>query len=155
MELSVTINHTYLLAEVSGTFDVTTATITLSQILAIAYEQKFNKILIDSYTVMGTPNTYDFYSLGYFIADEIRRYYKKEPRFIFKIGFYAMPDLIDPNKFTELLMKNRATNMFVSSNKDAVLKWLGLIGRKKNNGCARFFFKFVSSLLLTCWIEKN
>ena len=77
MELSVTINHSYLLAEVSGTFDVTTATITLSQILAIAYEQKFNKILIDSYTVMGTPNTYDFYSLGILLlmksADTIKR----------------------------------------------------------------------------------
>lgn len=132
MELSITINHTYLLAEVSGTFSATTATLTLSQILAIAYEQKFKKILIDSHTVMGMPNTYDFYSIGYFIADEMHRYYKKEPRFIFKIGFYSLPNLIDPNKFTELLLKHRATNMFVSSNKDEVLNWLGLLGRKKN-----------------------
>ena len=88
-------------------------------------EKNISKILFDAYKVKGKITTMDRYDLAEYAAIEAINFILKGLSKL-SVAFYGVEPIIDPERFGELVAKNRGLNVKVTTDKNEALQFLEL-----------------------------
>ena len=129
MGLDVKIQHkkSFILATYSGDFDLKDAIRIYKEVLSAALEEKESKILLDYREIKGRLSFIDRFTY----AEETTKYWMDFIRSSdigeIKIAHMGKPPIVDPEKFGELVAKNRgACNLKVFEDIKEAKRWLGI-----------------------------
>jgi len=115
----------YLTVNVSGHFSLEVAKKMYTDALGKLVDKKNSKLLFNVRKVKGKVSTMDRYYLGEFAALESIKYMEKGLQF-YAVAFYGIEPIIDPDRFGELVARNRGLNLKVTSDKKVALLFLGV-----------------------------
>jgi len=116
----------YLLAIVSGDYNLRSAQDVYDQAIKIAVAGGHSRLLLDASRVTGAPTQDERYMLGLFVAAEQRILASKTPPAEVQVAVYGRQPLIDPERFGETVAVNRGAKVKVSEHLDEALSWLGV-----------------------------
>jgi len=119
------IKDNYLSVSVSGHFSLADSMKIYTEALEILVEKNLSKLFFDVRKVKGKVSTMDRYYLGEFAALESIKYMEKGLQF-YAVAFYGIEPIIDPDRFGELVARNRGLNLKVTSDKKVALLFLGV-----------------------------
>jgi hypothetical protein len=123
MKYSFTQKENYLSVNVSGYFSLSDAKKMFTEALEVLYEIKFSKLLFNVCKVKGRVTTMDRYDLAEYAAIEsINFLLQGLPKIT--ISFYGVEPIIDPERFGELVARNRGLNIKVTTDKNEALNFL-------------------------------
>ena len=88
-------------------------------------DNKFSKLFFNAYKVEGKVSTIDRYYFGEFAAFESLEYMRKGLLKI-AVSVYGREPIIDPERFGEIVARNRGLNLKVTTNKNEALQFLGV-----------------------------
>lgn len=83
------------------------------------------RLLLDCTRVTGEMTTADRLSFGIFMADEQRLIEAQLPGAP-QIAILAVPPIMDPGRFTQMVANNRGVRMRASESLQELLSWLGV-----------------------------
>jgi len=115
----------YLSVSVSGHFSLDEAKKMYVEILEILLNKKLLKLFFNVYKVKGKVTTMDRYHFGEFAALESIKYMGKGLVRI-AVAFYGIEPIIDPERFGELVARNRGLDLKVTTDKYEALQFLGV-----------------------------
>jgi len=115
----------YLTVNVSGHFSLEVAKKMYTDALGKLVDKKISKLLFNVRKVTGKVTTMDRYYLGEFAALESIKYMRKGLQSN-AVAFYGIEPIIDPERFGELVARNRGLNLKVTSEKKEALLFLGV-----------------------------
>jgi len=116
----------YLLAIVSGDYNLRSAQDVYDQAIKIAVAGGHSRLLLDASRVTGAPTQDERYMLGLFVAAEQRILASRTPPAEVQVAVYGSQPLIDPERFGETVAVNRGAKVKVSEHLDEALSWLGV-----------------------------
>jgi hypothetical protein len=120
---SFTQKKNYLTINVSGYFSLSDAKKMYTEALEILFEENFSKLFFNVCKVKGKVTTMDRYDLAEYAAVEAINFLLKGlPKIT--ISFYGVEPIIDPERFGELVAKNRGLNVLVTTDKNEALQFL-------------------------------
>jgi len=102
-----------------GTYSLTASLRFLSQAFETAARENLKKILVDVRGLAGNPSVSDRYDVGMFIATRCA-----ERHFDIRIALVGKEPLVDPERFGELVARNRFAKGRVFSETHEALTWL-------------------------------
>jgi len=123
MKYSFTEKDNYLSVNVSGYFSLYDAKKMFTEGLEMLVENNISKILFDAYKVKGKITTMDRYDLAEYAAIEAINFILKGLSKL-SVAFYGVEPIIDPERFGELVAKNRGLNVKVTTDKKEALQFL-------------------------------
>ena len=113
----------YLSVNVSGNFSLADAKIIFTEALEMLVSKKDYRVFFDVFKVKGKITTMDRYDLGEYAATEAINFLLKGlPRL--SVTFYGKEPIIDPERFGELVARNRGLNIKVTSDKKEALQFI-------------------------------
>jgi hypothetical protein len=113
----------YLSVNVSGNFTLSDAKKMFTEALEMLVKKKLFKLFFNVYKVKGRITTMDRYHLADYAAMEAINFLLKGlPRL--SVAFYGIEPIIDPERFGELVAKNRGLNIKVTTDKNEALNFL-------------------------------
>jgi len=121
-----------LTVQVRGEFSLKEAKRTFLEILEAVAKYKAEKILIDGRNVKGKPHLIDRFYYGEFAANETTRLVIEigvVPRF----AYVLHEPLRDPEKFGELVARNRGMKIKVVETLEDAFEWLEVSSPKRMN----------------------
>lgn len=126
----------YLYAEVSGTFERESAQDVSAKILDACSQHGLSKVLVDLRTLSGSLTVIDRWDYSEFMAAEIHNRLnsgKLEKKVYLA---YLGDELIDPQKFGQIVATNRGINVKATTDVKDAFRWLGVemendVGDKK------------------------
>ena len=124
LKYSFTEKDHYLSVNVSGHFSLSNAKKMFTEALEILVDKKLSKLFFNVYKVKGKVTTMDRYNLGEFAAIEAINFLIKGLSKL-SVAFYGAEPIIDPERFGELVAKNRGLSIKVSTDKKEALNFLG------------------------------
>jgi len=125
LKYSSVVKDNYLSVTVSGNFSLDEAKKMYVEILEILLDKKLLKLFFNVYKVKGKVTTMDRYHFGEFAALESIKYMGKGLVRI-AVGFYGIEPIIDPERFGELVARNRGLDLKVTTDKNEALQFLGV-----------------------------
>lgn len=124
MKYSFTEKDNYLSVNVSGYFSLSDSKKMFTEALDMLVRKKLFKLYFNVYKVNGKIKTMDRYDLGEYAATEAINFLLKGlPRL--SVTFYGVEPIIDPERFGEIVTKNRGLNIKVTTDKKEALQFLG------------------------------
>jgi hypothetical protein len=124
MKYSFTEKDNYLSVNVSGYFSLSDSKKMLTEALEVLVSKKHFKLFFNVYKVKGKITTMDRYDLGEYAAIEAINFLLNGlPKL--SVTFYGKEPIIDPERFGELVAKNRGLNIKVTTDKKEALQFLG------------------------------
>lgn len=122
LKYSFTEKDNYLSVNVSGYFSLSDAKKMFTEALEVLYEIKLSRLFFNVHKVKGKVTTMDRYDLGEYAAVEAINFLLKGlPKIT--ISFYGVEPIIDPERFGELVAKNRGLNIKVTTDKNEALNF--------------------------------
>jgi hypothetical protein len=88
-------------------------------------DNNFSKLFFNAYKVKGKVTTIDRYYFGEFAALESLKYMGKGLKRI-AVSVYGIEPIIDPERFGEIVARNRGLNLKVTTDKNEALQFLGV-----------------------------
>jgi len=125
LKCSFVVKDNYLSVTVSGHFSLSDAKIMYTDALEKLVDNKLSKLFFDVYKVKGKVTTLDRYHFGEYAALESLKYTGKGLLKI-AVSFYGIEPIIDPERFGELVARNRGLNIKVTTDKDESFQFLGV-----------------------------
>jgi len=119
------VRDNYVSVTVSGYFSLSEAKKMYTDALGKLVDKKISKLLFNVRKVTGKVTTMDRYYLGEFAALESIKYMRKGLQSN-AVAFYGIEPIIDPERFGELVARNRGLNLKVTSEKKEALLFLGV-----------------------------
>ena len=113
----------YLSVNVSGHFNLYDAKKMFTEALEMLVKKKLFKLFFNVYKVKGRITTMDRYDLGEYAAIEAINFLLKGLQKL-SVTFYGKEPIIDPERFGELVAKNRGLNIKVTTDKNEALNFL-------------------------------
>ena len=123
LKYSSVVKDDYLCVTVSGDFSLDEAKKMYTEILEILLDKKLLKLFFNVCKVKGKVTTMDRYDFGEWAALESIKYMGKGLVRI-AVAFYGIEPIIDPERFGELVARNRGLNIKVTTDKDEALQFL-------------------------------
>ncbi len=115
----------YLYAAASGEFSLAGARTAYGNVLQAAARYRQPRILLDCTRITGAPTVDDRLQFGMFMAEEqtrVRGQLPQDPQ----VAILAVPPLMDPGRFTQMVANNRGVRMRASESLQELLSWLGV-----------------------------
>ena len=112
MKYLFTEKNNYLCVNISGYFSLSDAKKMFTEGLEMLVENNISKILFDGYKVKGKITTMDRYDLAEYAAIEAINFILKGLSKL-SVAFYGVEPIIDPERFGELVAKNRGLTVKV------------------------------------------
>jgi hypothetical protein len=103
-----------------GEFCLKDACSMLREVLVESAERGATRVLVDCLMMGGSPTMLERYALAEFLAREMVEL-KSFPR----LAFLGKEPLVDPNRFGELVARNRGVRMKTVEQMEDALSWLG------------------------------
>ena len=125
LKYSFLVKDSYLSVTVSGHFSLSDVKIMYTDALESLLDNKFSKLFFNAYKVKGKVTTIDRYYFGEFAAFESLEYMRKGLLKI-AVSVYGREPIIDPERFGEIVARNRGLNLKVTTNKNEALQFLGV-----------------------------
>jgi len=125
LKYSFLIKDNYLSVTVSGHFSLSDVKIMYTDALESLLDNKFSKLFFNAFKVKGKVTTIDRYYFGEFAALESLKYMGKGLKRI-AVSVYGIEPIIDPERFGEIVARNRGLNLKVTTNKNEALQFLGV-----------------------------
>jgi hypothetical protein len=114
----------YLDANVSGFYSLSEVKKIYTEILEMAVNKKLTKLFVDVCQVQGKITMLERYYFGEFAALEAIRFKGLGLNKI-SIAFYGIEPIIDPDRFGEIVARNRGLNVKVTTGMDEAFRFLG------------------------------
>jgi hypothetical protein len=128
ISLKLDSNGDFLHCKGSGQFALKDACSMFHDIFAAAAERSASKVLVDCLEIEGNPTMVDRYEFAEFIARESVGYINERKGFP-GLAIVGKEPLVDPNRFGELVARNRGVAIKVVEQMEEALEWLG-VGQK-------------------------
>ena len=125
LKYSLVVKDSYLSVTLSGHFSLSDVKIMYTDALESLLDNKFSKLFFNAYKVKGKVTTIDRYYFGEFAAFESLEYMRKGLLKI-AVSVYGREPIIDPERFGEIVARNRGLNLKVTTNKNEALQFLGV-----------------------------
>ena len=125
LKYSLVVRDSYLSVTVSGHFSLSDVKIMYTDALESLLDNNFSKLFFNAYKVIGKVTTIDRYFFGEFAALESLRYMGKGLKRI-AVSVYGKEPIIDPERFGEIVARNRGLNLKVTTDKNEALQFLGV-----------------------------
>ncbi len=125
LKYSFKVNNSYLSVTVSGHFSLSEAKIMYTDALEYLLENHLSKLFFDVFKVKGEITTMDRYYFGEFAAFESLKYMGKGLKKI-AVSICGEEPIIDPQRFGEIVARNRGLNLKVTTDKNESLQFLGV-----------------------------
>lgn len=125
LKYSLVVKDSYLSVTVSGHFSLSDVKIMYADALESLLDKKFSKLFFNAYKVKGKVTTLDRYYFGEFAALESLKYMGKGLKRI-AVSVYGIEPIIDPERFGEIVARNRGLNLKVTTDKNEALQFLGV-----------------------------
>lgn len=125
LKYSLKVKDSYLSVTVSGHFSLTEVKIMYIDALESLLDNNFSKLFFNAYKVKGKVTTIDRYYFGEFAALESLKYMGKGLKRI-AVSVYGIEPIIDPERFGEIVARNRGLNLKVTTDKNEALQFLGV-----------------------------
>ena len=125
LKYSLVVKESYLSVTVSGHFSLAEVKIMYIDALESLLENDLSKLFFNAYKVKGKVTTIDRYYFGEFAALESLKYMGKGLKRI-AVSVYGIEPIIDPERFGEIVARNRGLNLKVTTDKNEALQFLGV-----------------------------
>ena len=125
LKYSLVVKDSYLSITVSGHFSLSDVKIMYTDALESLLDNNFSKLFFNAYKVKGKVTTIDRYYFGEFAALESLKYMGKGLNRI-AVSIYGIEPIIDPERFGEIVARNRGLNLKVTTDKIEALQFLGV-----------------------------
>ncbi len=125
LKYSLVVKDSYLSVTVSGHFSLSDVKIMYTDALESLLDNNFSKLFFNAYKVKGKVTTIDRYYFGEFAALESLKYMGKGLKRIV-VSVYGIEPIIDPERFGEIVARNRGLNLKVTTDKNEALQFLGV-----------------------------
>ena len=125
LKYSLVVKDNYLSVTVSGHFSLSDVKIMYADALESLLDKKFSKLFFNAYKVKEKVTTLDRYYFGEFAALESLKYMGKGLKRIV-VSVYGIEPIIDPERFGEIVARNRGLNLKVTTDKNEALQFLGV-----------------------------
>ena len=125
LKYSLVVKDNYLSVTVSGHFSLSDVKIMYTDALESLLDNNFSKLFFNAYKVKGKVTTIDRYYFGEFAALESLKYMGKGLKRI-AVSVYGIEPIIDPERFGEIVARNRGLNLKVTTDKIEALQFLGV-----------------------------
>ena len=125
LKYSLVVKDSYLSVTLSGHFSLSDVKIMYTDALESLLDNKFSKLFFNAYKVKGKVTTIDRYYFGEFAAFESLEYMRKGLLKI-AVSIYGREPIIDPERFGEIVARNRGLNLKVTTSKNEALQFLGV-----------------------------
>src|SRR5262249_2625529 len=115
----------FLLVNMSGEFTLNDACSAFREVLATSAQHGATRVLFNCLQMWGNIPTAERYALGDFAARELISFISQRnvsPRLV----VLAAEPLLDPNRFAELVARNRGVEIKIVERMEEGLKWLGV-----------------------------
>ncbi len=122
---SFEVKDEYLNVTVSGHFSLSEAKKMYTDSLEILLENKLAKLFFNVFKVEGKVSFIDRFHLGEFAAFESINYMGKGLLRI-TVSMYGKEPIIDPERFGEIVARNRGLNLKVTTTKKEAFQFLGV-----------------------------
>ncbi|MFI5237230.1 MAG: hypothetical protein ACHQLA_04770 [Ignavibacteriales bacterium] len=122
---SFVIKENYLSVTVSGHFSLSDAKKMYTDALETLLDKKLSKLFFDVCKVQGKVSFIDRFYLGEFAAFESLNYMGKGLLRI-AVSMYGEEPIIDPERFGEIVARNRGLNIKVTTDKKEAFQFLGV-----------------------------
>ncbi|CAG4883703.1 protein of unknown function [Georgfuchsia toluolica] len=129
LSLRLEVRKTYLYAMVDGVFTLPEADRLFVRILDSCLEQGQSKVLVDYRSIRGSPPTTDVFLYGKFIALAYSSFAVKGLPPV-KFAYVGNPPFASPHGVAEAAAVSRALDLFVTTDFDEALEWLGIAAPK-------------------------
>ena len=114
----------FLRCRACGEFSFEDACMVIDRVLAESTERGATRVLVDCLLIAGSPSMFDRYALAEFLAQEVVGYIiagKIVPR----LAILGREPFVDPNRFGELVARNRGVQTKSVEEMEAAVSWLG------------------------------
>ena len=125
LKYSLVVKDSYLSVTLSGHFSLSDVKIMYTDALESLLDNNFSKLFFNAYKVKGKVTTIDRYYFGEFAAFESLEYMRKGLLKI-AVSIYGREPIIDPERFGEIVARNRGLNLKVTTNKNEAFQFLGV-----------------------------
>jgi len=108
----------------SGTYSFEDGCLVIDEVLAESTQCGATKVLVDCLLIDGSPTMFERYALSEFLAQEVVGYIiagKIVPR----LAILGREPLVDPNRFGELVARNRGVQTRTVEEMEDAVNWLG------------------------------
>jgi hypothetical protein len=123
ISLKVDSDGDFLRCQGSGEFSIKEACSWFHDIIAAAIQHGATKVLVDCLQIVGNPTTVDRYEFAECLAREVVGYINERNEFP-RLAIVGKEPLLDPNRFGELVARNRGVKVKVVERMEDALKWL-------------------------------
>lgn len=117
LKYKITVKPSYLHVTFTGAFTINDAKHAFQEIFSSTTQHRLSKVLVDIRSLEGDMTTTERFELGEYIAQENCKY-------ALQIGVLGVGSLVEPERFGELVARNRGANLKVVTDLQEILKWL-------------------------------
>jgi hypothetical protein len=117
----------FLHCRASGMYSFEDGCWMLDEVVAESTQRGATRVLVDCLLIVGSPTMFDRYALAEFLAQEVVGYIiagKIVPR----LAILGREPLVDPNRFGELVARNRGVQTKTVEQMEDAVSWLGAGG---------------------------
>ena len=125
LKYSFVIKNNYLSVSVSGHFSLSDVKIMYADALECLLKNDLSILFFDAFKVKGKITTMNRYYFGEFAALESLKYMVKGLKKI-TVSICGEEPIIDPQRFGEIVARNRGLNLKVTTDKNESLQFLGV-----------------------------
>jgi hypothetical protein len=113
----------FLYCEASGEYSFEDACSMIRAVLVESAQHSSTKVLVDFLQMKGSPTMLERYSISEFLAREMVDHITELKRFP-RLALLGKEPLVDPNRFGELVARNRGVQMKTVEQMEDAVKWL-------------------------------
>ena len=125
LKYSSDVKDGYLSVTISGNFSLPEAKTIYIEALESLLKNDLSKLFIDAFKIKGIVKTIDRYYFGEFAALESMKYMAKGLKRI-SVSICGDEPIIDPDRFGEIVARNRGLDLKVTTDKNESLQFLGI-----------------------------
>jgi hypothetical protein len=117
----------FLYCAASGEYRFEDACSAIQEVLAESAQNDATKVLVDFLQMDGSPTMAERYTTSEFLAREMVDHITQLKRFP-RLALLGKEPLVDPNRFGELVARNRGVQMKTVEQMEDAVSWLGAGG---------------------------
>jgi hypothetical protein len=131
MTLKISAKSGYLEVEATGKFSLAEAKRTFKEMLEAVAQNKVGKVLFDCRRLEGSPQFMERFYYGEFAAHSVAQFEARGVSPATQFAYVLEAPLRDPNRFGELVARNRCMRVRTFDHLNDALGWLGIAPANK------------------------